>query len=265
MRFGYCTSMLATTPDGTGVEWLETVKNAGFDYVDLPLAQLCAMEDSAFYRAVGMLEKLDLRCEASNNFMPGTVKITGPNVDPQSIERYLEKASGRIKLLNQSVLCVGSSGSRNVPEGFPREKAYEQLKTFFKRLSDWLPSTTIAVIEPLRTEESNILNAALEAYELMKAADRENVRMLVDYYHIVYVDDPFASITTIGKDLRHTHFAGIRGRKIPLFFNETMIMFFETLKKAGYDARLSVEAYSDKPEEELPIICSNLKEYFHTT
>ncbi|MHB1314375.1 MAG: sugar phosphate isomerase/epimerase family protein [Christensenellales bacterium] len=262
MRFGYCVNMLSTRPDGTGAEWLKEVKEAGFDYVDLPLAQVCALGEEEFNKVRNTLGALELRCEATNNFLPAAVKITGPDVDENRLQQYLSVAFDRLKQLGVSVVCVGSSGARNVPDGFPKEEAYKQLKSFFRMLGGVLPAGITAVIEPLRSDESNILNGSMEAFELMKAVDCPNVRMLVDYYHMVHEDDPFANIGLIGPNLQHVHFAAIKGRRIPHTFNETMAMFFEALKKAGYSARLSVEAYSKSPAEELPVICRSLKAYF---
>ena len=262
MRFGYCTSMLATKPDGTGTEWLPEVKTAGFDYVDLPLTQICKVSDGEFQKVLDTLNKLDLHCETTNNFLPADIKITGPNVDGSALQDYLDVAFDRLNKLGVSIACVGAAGARNVPEGFPRDEAYAQLKSFFRYLSSVLPEGITAVIEPLRSDESNILNGSMECYELMKEVARPNVRMLVDYYHMVYEDDPFANIGIIGANLRHTHFAAIKNRRIPYTFNETMELFFESLKKAGYDARISVEAFSKNPAEEMPVIARNLKEYF---
>ena len=45
MRFGCCLNMLSTQPDGTGAEHLDTLKAAGYDYVELPLAEMCAMPE----------------------------------------------------------------------------------------------------------------------------------------------------------------------------------------------------------------------------
>ena len=40
MKFGCCLNMVSTQPDGTGIEFIDQLKNAGFDYVELPTAQM---------------------------------------------------------------------------------------------------------------------------------------------------------------------------------------------------------------------------------
>ena len=43
MRIGVCANMNATGSDGVGLEWLEQYRRLGFDYVELPVAQLLAL------------------------------------------------------------------------------------------------------------------------------------------------------------------------------------------------------------------------------
>ena len=48
MRIGCCSNMNASLPDGTGREFIERIKEVGFDYVELPLAQVGALSDKDF-------------------------------------------------------------------------------------------------------------------------------------------------------------------------------------------------------------------------
>ena len=48
MRIGYCTNLIATQIDGTGGEWIEKGQEYGFDYVELPLAQMVDLNDKEF-------------------------------------------------------------------------------------------------------------------------------------------------------------------------------------------------------------------------
>ena len=77
MRFGCCLNMLSTQPDGTGAEYLNMLKAAGYAYVELPLAEMCAMPESDLLRLREKLASLDLSCETCNNFFPKTFRLTG--------------------------------------------------------------------------------------------------------------------------------------------------------------------------------------------
>lgn len=52
MRFGCCLNMIAKGPDGTGIEYIEALAKAGFDYAELPLAEMMALPDGQFQELV---------------------------------------------------------------------------------------------------------------------------------------------------------------------------------------------------------------------
>ena len=48
MKFGCCLNMVAEGPDGTGIEHIEKLAQLGYDYVELPTAQMMELDDEAF-------------------------------------------------------------------------------------------------------------------------------------------------------------------------------------------------------------------------
>ena len=40
MRYGCCLNMVAKGEDKTGIEWIETLAEMGFDYAELQLAEI---------------------------------------------------------------------------------------------------------------------------------------------------------------------------------------------------------------------------------
>ena len=70
MRIGCCSNMNASLPDGTGREFIERIKEVGFDYVELPLAQVSALSDKDFSSLVSQVENADIPVEACNNCFP---------------------------------------------------------------------------------------------------------------------------------------------------------------------------------------------------
>ena len=81
MRIGYCTNLIATQRDGTGSEWIEKGKECGFDYVELPLAQMMDLNDREFSSLKERVDSSSLKCEVCNNFFPGRIRLTGDAVD----------------------------------------------------------------------------------------------------------------------------------------------------------------------------------------
>ena len=245
MRIGYCTNLIATQTDGTGREWIEKGQESGFDYVELPLAQMMDLNDREFSSLKERVDLSGLKCEACNNFFPGHVRLTGHAVDYGKIEGYLNNALGRAAQLGVKVIVFGSPKSKNVPEGYPMERAWSQLVELLKTIDPLVRAKGITiVIEPLCKLESNIINTVAEGLQLLKAVARENIKLLIDYYHLVMERENPEIILDVGSYIQHTHFASPAGRIYPIEAEEGYIRFMNLLKRIGYEGRISVEAYT---------------------
>jgi sugar phosphate isomerase/epimerase len=245
MRIGYCTNLIATQIDGTGSEWIEKGQENGFDYVELPLAQMVDLNDKEFSSLKEKVGSSGLKCEACNNFFPASIRLTGNDVDNGKTEAYLDKALGRAAQLGVKVIVLGSPKSKNVPEGYPMDKAWFQLVELLKAIDPLVRKRGITVvIEPLNKGESNILNTAAEGLKLVKAIDRENIKLLVDYYHLVMEKEDPEIILDAGSYIKHIHFANPAGRVYPAEKVDGYIRFMDLLKRIGYEGRISIEAYT---------------------
>lgn len=248
MRYGYCLNMVSTKPDRTGIEHLETIKALGYDYVELPCAEVSMMDDAAFEALLQRLRALQLPCETSNNFFPPTMRLTGPDVDDAAIDAYVARALERLERLGVSRVVFGSGGAKNVPEGFPLAAGYRQVIDLLRRVGPMAAAHGImVVIEPLRAYECNLINSFEDGVCLARDVDCDNVRVLVDFYHMRVMDEPEWHLAVWGAEfLRHVHFAQLERRICPALDRPDAHYrpFFDALKEAGYDARISCEAYS---------------------
>ena len=158
-----------------------------------------------------------------------------------------EKALSRLQALGVSRVVFGSGGAKNVPEGFPMEDGYRQVIALLKRIAPVAKAHGILiVIEPLRAVECNLINSFEDGVCLARDVDNENVRVLVDYYHLREMNEPEWHVAAWGEEfLRHVHFAQQEGRLAPSIEKEDAHyrLFFDALRKANYDARVSCEAY----------------------
>jgi len=245
MRIGYCTNLIATQTDGTGSEWIEKGQENEFDYVELPLAQIVDLNNEEFCSLKERVGFSGIKCEACNNFFPGSIRLTGNAVDYGKIEEYLEKALGRAAQLGVKVIVLGSPKSKNVPEGYPMDKAWSQLVELLRHIDPLVRTKGITiVIEPLNKMESNIINTAAEGLKLVKAVDRENIKLLIDYYHLVIEKENPEIILDAGSYIKHIHFANPIGRVYPIETEDGYIHFMNLLKGVGYEGRISIEAYT---------------------
>ena len=58
-------------------------KAAGFDYVEVGASKVAALGEDDFARLVRHVERLGVRVPAANGFIPGTIKLVGPDVEAQ--------------------------------------------------------------------------------------------------------------------------------------------------------------------------------------
>lgn len=247
MRFGCCMNMISTLPDGTGIEWIETIKKSRYDYVELPLAQMMELDAAGFAAFRDRVFALGLPCEACNNFFPGTLQLTGLDVDQEKIDRYLAEALDRAEQLGAKTIVFGSAKAKNVPEGFPRDKAWKQLVDLLRDMDEAVRPRGITIaIEPLNRQESNIINTVKEGLELAGEVNRKNIGVLVDYYHLVVEEESSDILLRAAGHLQHVHFARPEGRVFPSLqdVEEDYALFFSKLRQTGYNGRISVEAYT---------------------
>lgn len=247
MRFGCCLNMAASLPDGTGAEYIEKLAQFGYDYAELPLAEMMQLSDRDFETLRERVAKSGLKCEACNNFFPKTMRLTGSAVNMDEILAYVDKALGRASSMGAQIVVFGSGGAKNVPDGFPMNEAHQQLVRLLRAISPIAEKNGVTVtLEPLRRQECNIVNTFREGCLLSKAAACKNVKVLVDFYHLREENEPVEHILADGREyLRHTHFARPDGRIYPANINEYDYKpFIGALKAVGYEGRVSCEAYS---------------------
>lgn len=246
MRFGCCTNMVATKAGGTGAEHIEQLAEAGYDYIELPLAQIMELSENEFDSLKNQLTKLNIPCEACNNFFPAGIRLTGREVNMDRVCEYVNAALSRAYELGAKVVVFGSAGAKNVPEGFPVKKAMEQLVFLLQFINSLAKTYGITIaIEPLNRKESNIVNTLKDGLTLAREVDRDNIRLLADYYHLTMEKEDVSILDETSGYLHHIHFAEPEGRVFPqITEKEEYLPFLKKLKELGYNGRISIEAYS---------------------
>jgi len=252
MKIGCCINMMATPQDVTGSDRLALIGRLGYDYAEIPLAQTMELDAGGFERLLARLDQAGLPCECCNNFFPAAVRITGPEASPDKIAQYAQAAVKRAERLGAEIIVFGSSGAKNVPQGFPMDKAFDQIVDALKLAAPICQAHGITIaIEPLNCGESNIILNLDDGLRLMDAVSHPAVKLLVDFYHFTLEKEELSTLSRAMPHLAHAHFANPEGRRIPVQRLPVYEAFLDTLRSSGYPGRLSVEAYTDAPEKEL--------------
>ncbi len=238
MKFGICTT----------IEQAAAAREAGWDYVEESAQGLLqGLEpDDARWTSRDRAAASPLPVLALNMLVPGSLRITGPDVEKERLAAYMRTALRRAEALNIRTIVFGAGGARNVPNGFPRDTATEQI-TEFVRTSAAIAGDYGAtiVIEPLNRGECNIINSVAEAMKYVAAVGRPSLKCLVDSYHFWLEDEPLEDLRVAMPSIRHVHVADRLGRTAPGESGQSDYgPFFRVLKEGGYDGLISVEARS---------------------
>jgi len=239
----------------------EAARAAGFDYVEIGASRVAGLADEEFQKLAADVKGLRIPVAAANGFIPGTIKLVGPAIDKAAQEAYVSKTLDRLKTLGVTRVVFGSGAARRVPDGIPRDEAFDQLVDFCRRIAPIARHDGITIaIEPLRKQETNIINTAKEGLALVKAVDRPEVKLLVDYYHLSEEGESPDIVLEAGVNLVHVHVANPRGRVYPVSADESdYARFFRNLCAIGYTGGVSVEASTKDFDAEAPAAIAMLR------
>ncbi len=215
---------------------------AGFDFIECKVTSLLPEESGNAVSAILAQHKAaPLPVAAFNVFLPGALKIVGPEVDAARIGRYLDNALARVQKIGGEIVVFGSGAARAVPDGFSPVEARDQIITFLHRAADAAEGTGITVvIEPLNRKESNIIHSVAEGVSLADAVNRPNIQVLADFYHMDEEQEPLAHILDYQRWIKHIHVADT-GRRAPGLGHYPYVEFADTLRQGGYDGMVSIE------------------------
>ena len=243
--FGACRSSVedVTIMRDFGYDFWEWGAGAAFDP---------ARDDEWWKRQKDEIAKRPLPLRSCNAFIPGSFRLTGPNADHAPALDYAEKVLRRADEIGVKTVVFGSGGARNVPGDFTGkdrpdlEKGTRQYADFcrelVKRVADL--KTTVVVIEPLRPNESNIVNYVFQGLAICREVNSPRLMQLADIFHMMMGGDSPHAVITAGELLKHVHIAEYGSRLFPGHdpaLVERLRPFFGALKKAGYAGGVSCE------------------------
>ena len=264
MKIGVCVGLPASVAGQTGAgqpaaggakqapDMIALAAELGYDYIEMPLSPIAALDEARFKNLQNEMAKSKLKCECLNVFFPAKIRLTGGDVNERAIAEYVDLALSRAAAIGAEIVVFGSSGAKNVPDGFPYEDAFKQLVNAAGIISKAAVKHGVKIaIEPLNKKEANIILTVGEADKLMTAAGQPNIYILVDYYHFSLDSDSIDTLRWLTRERKiiHTHFAETVGRAYPREPKPEYSAVFDVLREEGYDARCSIEAGLSNPDD----------------
>ena len=243
--FGACRDSVAdvTVMRDLGYDFWEWSAGAAFDP---------SKDDAWWQTQKEEIAKRPLPLRSCNGFIPGSFRLTGPKADHGPALDYAEKILRRADEIGVKTVVFGSGGARNVPGDFTQGKSPDLeagtrqyadfCRALVKRVADL--KTVQVVIEPLRPNESNILNYVFQGLAVCRDVASPRLAQLADIFHMMMGGDPASAIVEAGPLLAHCHVADYETRQFPGFdpaVTDRLRPYFAALKSIGYNGGVSCE------------------------
>ena len=251
--------------------------SVGYDFFEYAVAPALGPDKDGEWwkRQRDMLLSQPIPMRSCNGFLPGTFRLTGPKAEHAAALDYAEIALRRAEEVGVKTVVFGSGGARNVPGDFtgPRdqqpklEEGTAQYADFCRRLCARTADlkTVAVVIEPLRPNESNIINFVWQGVQICEDVASPRLRQLADIFHMMMGRESAESIVKAGDLLKHCHIASYGDRKFPGSDPKTVCRlkpYFDALRAIGYTGGVSCECGWGKAEDftkELEIALKTLR------
>jgi sugar phosphate isomerase/epimerase len=246
MKIGCCLGPLARDEAKTGYTIVPVIAPLGFDYIELPLAQIMAVSKAQRAKLVEAVQAEGVPVEACNNFFPAHIRLTGDDAKRDVALDYAKSACDWAAALGVKIIVFGSGGARNLPTGFPYNAGRQQFMELLRDLETVVaPLGITVVVEPLNSGECNFITSLQEGLDLVQELNVEHIKLLADYYHMRKEDENLAVIMQCGFALCHVHIAAKEARALPRVGDgEDYGVFMQLLTSIGYTGRISLEGMS---------------------
>lgn len=228
---------------------------ASYDFAEWAVGELLKPREpyEAFQKTLEELLDQGVHYPVLNCFIPGDLKITGPDADIPALQIYVKTVFERAEKAGVEIIVFGSGKARRIPDGFDKEAAHTQIVSFCSMVAPIAYEHGITVVvEPLNKAECNVLLKVAECAELVREVSHPAFRLLVDAYHLMLDHDSYEDIVANADLISHGHIATVPNRLAPDAESCDFTAFFESLLKGGYDGRISIEARIEDPAKELP-------------
>jgi sugar phosphate isomerase/epimerase len=221
------------------------LKLQGAEFLTVGVGDLLVPDqpEADFEKNLAKLAASPLPVLACNGFIrPKHLRCTGPEANHDLVLEWSDTTFRRMKKAGGKFIVFGSGGARQLPDGWPKEKADAQFVSLLKRMGPLAEAQGVTVtIEQLQAKECNYINHIAEGAALIRAAGHPNIRLLADLYHMAVMGDTPADLKAAMDVIAHLEIAEKEGRTVPGVKGDDFRPFFRILKAAGYRGSISIE------------------------
>ncbi|HMJ70783.1 MAG TPA: sugar phosphate isomerase/epimerase family protein [Cyclobacteriaceae bacterium] len=200
------------------------------------------VSDEQFESKLAMIKASKITLMGVNVFMPGDMKLVGPAVDEQRILAHATTVFKRCKAAGVKMVVWGSGGARRIPDGFDPATARNQFIDIARKVAPIAKKYGVVLaFESLNSTETNFINTAEQALQLVQEVDHRSFRLNIDFYHMLMEGEGPAIIEKAGKYVVHCELAEKEGRSAPGVHHQDFVPYFQMMKKIKYKGKVIIE------------------------
>lgn len=206
--------------------------------------------DDVFAKNLEKLASCPLPILACNSFIrPAHLRCVGADANHDQVLDWATVVFRRLQQAKGKMIVFGSGGSRQLRDGWPKEKADEQFVALLKRMGPIAREHGVTVVvEQLQQRECNYITRIREGAALIRAAGHPNVRLLADFYHMANMGDSPADLASAMDVIVHVEIAEKEKRTVPGVAGDDFRPYFDVLGEHGYTGAVSIEGKWDLPQ-----------------
>jgi D-psicose/D-tagatose/L-ribulose 3-epimerase len=242
MKFGVNTFIWSGTFDASNFGLLPTIKEAGFDGVEIPLLRPKDLQAASIRKAV---EANGLETNCCTALVDGHSLISDSPDIRRRTRQHLQDVAKTAAEAGAKIVC----GPLYSPVGYlpGRRRTADEWKWAvegFQSVGETLAAYQVTfAIEPLNRFETYFLNTATDAAQLAKEIGHPNIGILFDTFHANIEEKNIAAgYTTVGPYLKHVHTCE-NDRGIPGSGHVEWKEVFQALRSLDYDGWLTIESF----------------------
>jgi D-psicose/D-tagatose/L-ribulose 3-epimerase len=242
MKFGVNTFIWSGTFDPSNFSLLPTIKEAGFDGVEIPLLRPKELQAASIRKAV---EANGLETNCCTALVDGHSLISDSPDIRRRTQQHLRDVAKAAAEAGAKIVC----GPLYSPVGYlpGRRRTGDEWKWAvegFQVVGETLAAHQVTfAIEPLNRFETYFLNTAADAAQLAKEIGHPNIGILFDTFHANIEEKNIAAgYTTVGPYLKHVHTCE-NDRGIPGSGHVEWKEVFQALRSLNYDGWLTIESF----------------------
>jgi D-psicose/D-tagatose/L-ribulose 3-epimerase len=242
MKFGVNTFIWSATFDPSHFELLPTIKEAGFDGVEVPLLHPHEFRAKEIRKAA---EQNELEVNACSVLVDGLSLISDDASVRRSAVRQLQDIAKAAGDAGVGIVC----GPLYSPVGYlpGRRRTEDEWKRAVEGLQavgDTLTANNVTfAVEPINRFETFFLNTAADAAQLAKEVGHPKIGILFDTFHANIEEKSIADgYRTVGPWLKHVHTCE-NDRGIPGSGHVEWKEVFAALRELKYDGWLTIESF----------------------